>query len=161
MTEDVCCSQYLACTCSYQSDSAPTEQQSRLSWSRESVHVSMQCVCMSMNMIVVHGFYPFVVRQATPQPRRRFDDLSRLIDGLWHLQTGTTTVRRTCTRQARAVSGGSRRHLSNAVRLRRCTRRGYRSIASELPYATAVRSKVRERSQGAGWVASHGHSRNR
>ena len=106
MTEATCRAHDLACTCSYQSDSAPTEQQSRLSWSRESVHVSMQCVCMSMNMIVVHGFYPFVVRQATPQPRRRFDDLSRLIDGLWHLQTGTTNGQASVHKASEGRFGG-------------------------------------------------------
>ena len=71
------------------------------------------------------------------------------------------SVRRGCTGQVRAVSGGSRRYLSNPVRLRRRTCRRYRVTASELPYATTVSTEVRERSQGAGWVASHGHSRDR
>ena len=71
------------------------------------------------------------------------------------------SVRRGCTGQARAGSGGSRRHLLDAVRLRRRRRRGYRSIAPELPYATAVSTELTDRSQGAGWVASHGHSRDR
>ena len=57
-------------------------------------------------MIVVHGFYPFVVRQATPRPRRRFDDLSRLIDGLWHLQTGTTNGQASVHKASEGRFGG-------------------------------------------------------
>ena len=63
---------------------------------------------MSVSMIVMHGYYPFVVWAATPLPRRLIDDLSRSIDVLWHLQTGTANGQARVHKASEGRFGGSR-----------------------------------------------------
>ena len=57
-------------------------------------------------MIVVHGCDPFIVGAATPLPRSRIDDLSRSIDVLWHLQTGTANGQASVHKASEGRFGG-------------------------------------------------------
>ena len=110
-------------------------------------------------MIVMHGYYPFVVWAATPLPRRLTDDLSRSIDVLWHLQTGTANGQARVHKASEGRFGGFEAAPFESGSAPKAYVSSRSCDASVQPYATAVRSEVTDRSQGAGWAVSQGHSR--